>query len=423
MEMSKGIPVTGAVDGPLTGLRILELGHFVAAPFATRVLADLGADVIKVEPPGKGDPVRSWGAQVDGHSLWFSVHGRNKRCVTINLKSAKGIALVKDLIAQSDAVVENFKPGQLERFGIGPDVIDQIRPGCIVTRISGYGQTGPRRDQAAFGVIGEAIGGLRFLTAHPSDVSSLPPVRTGVSLGDMVAGLYACIGLLAGLLERKNKLAQMSDKPQPGRIVDVALTEAVFSLLEGCLPEYGKLGAIRQPTGSTLPTTAPSNAYKCQGGEWILIGANSGPLFEKLVHLMGRPELLEDSRFQGNQNRVENSKALDAAIGEWTAGLEIVEAEQALKDANIPSTRLYTIEDCAADEQFRSRGMVTAVQDPMFTDDILHPGVVPAFDEGGAQGGIGWAGPDVGHHNEEVFQALANLDLDDIKRLRVEGVI
>ncbi len=405
-------------DGPLRGLRIVELGHFVAAPFCTRVLADLGAEIIKVETPGRGDPVRTWGKMINGKSLWWSVHGRNKKSVTLNLKHPRGIELAKRLIEKADAVVENFKPGQLERWGLGPDVIEAINPGCTLVRISGYGQTGPYKDRAAFGVIGEAMGGLRHLTAFPADQSDLPPARTGVSLGDMLTGLYAAIGLLSALYEKR----AASGKSRPGRVVDVALTESVFTLLEGCLTEYGKLGMIRQPTGSTLPTNAPSNAYPCKDGKWIVIAANSDALFARMMTLIGREDLAADSRFDDNPGRVEGARELDGAISQWTMTMVGAKASRTVQEAGIPSTEIYTIEDCTNDPQFQHRGMIRKIDDPRL-GDVLHPGIVPRFDDRGPTGGIGWAGPDVGAHNTEVYGGMLGLTPDDLGTLKREAII
>jgi crotonobetainyl-CoA:carnitine CoA-transferase CaiB-like acyl-CoA transferase len=268
--------------GPLTGLRVLEIGHFVAAPFCTRILGDLGADIVKIEPPG-GDPVRQWGAQIDGNSLWWSAHGRNKRSVTLNLKSPKARDIVLGLVRDCDVVVENFRPGQLARMGLGDAALREARPDLVIAHISGYGQDGPYRDRAAFGVIGEAIGGLRFLTDHAPGTSDLPPVRVGVSIGDSLAGLYAAFGIVSALWQRDRAAGDGK-----GRTLDVALTEAVLSLMEGMLPEYGALGTIRQPTGSRIPTAAPSSAYPSADGKWILIAANSDPLFARLASLIGR---------------------------------------------------------------------------------------------------------------------------------------
>jgi crotonobetainyl-CoA:carnitine CoA-transferase CaiB-like acyl-CoA transferase len=402
-------------SGPLSNLRILELGHFVAAPFCTRVLADLGAEVIKIETPGKGDPVRSWGKMVEGKSLWWSVHGRNKKSVTMNLKNPKGLKLVKQLIVECDGIVENFRPGQLERWGLGPDVIASINPACAVVHISGYGQTGPGRDRAAFGVVGEAIGGLRHLTGFPEGMTTLPPARTGISLGDMIAGLYAAIGLMSALLEHKSKPNALA------RSADVALTEAVFSLLEGALPEYGKLGEVRQPTGATLPTSAPSSAYPSADNRWVIIGANSDLLFSRLMKLIERPDLGLDERFADNPGRVAFMDVLDTAIGQWTITMNAVTAAKILADADIPSTLIYTIEDCANDVQFIDRDMILAIDDPNF-GKVLHPGVVPKM-SGENPGGVAWPGPDVGAHTNSVLRELLKMGIDEIEALRVEGVL
>ena len=404
--------------GPLDGLRVIELGHFIAAPFCTRILADLGAEIIKVEPPGKGDPVRSWGEMIDGRSLWWSVHGRNKKSVTLNLKSPEGVDLLKQLIKTADGLIENFKPGQLERWGVGPEVIKELNPACIIVRVSGYGQTGPHRDRPAFGVIGEAIGGLRHLTAFPEGQSDLPPARTGVSLGDMVAGLYAGIGMLAALYERR---ANTADNPT-GRVVDVALSEAVFSLLEGCLPEYGKLGRVRQPSGSTLPTNAPSNAYPCQDGKWIVIAANSDALFARLMELIDHQQLIADPRFRDNPGRVSNAGEIDGIIADWTRARCGIEAAQLLHEAGVPATEIYTIEDCVADPQFRARGMIRKINDPKL-GVVLHPGIVPKFDEQGGSGEIAWAGAGVGEHNQAVYGEILDLPDEKIADLQERGVI
>jgi crotonobetainyl-CoA:carnitine CoA-transferase CaiB-like acyl-CoA transferase len=407
------------LSGPLQGLRIVEFGHFIAAPFATRVLADMGADVIKVEPPS-GDPVRSWGAQIDGRSLWWSVHGRNKRCVTLDLKApeARGIAL--GLVARASGVVENFRPGLMERLGLGPEDLAGARPGCVLVRISGFGQTGPRRLDPSFGMIGEAIGGIRHLTGHPPHVSDLPPVRTGVSLGDSVAGLYGAIGLLAALYEQRER------PPVPGtpaRVVDVALTESVLSLLEGMLPEYGALGRIRGPNGARIPTAAPSSAYRCADGAWIVIGGNSQPLFEKLCRLMDRPDLSCDPRFADNPARVRNVDALDAEIGAWAARLPADEAVGDLERADIPASKIYTVADIAADAQYRAREAVRAVPDPVLEQAILHPAPVPRFGGPGPRGGIAWTGPAIGAHNDEVYGGLLGLSPGRLAALRQSGTI
>ncbi|MET0545939.1 MAG: CoA transferase [Caulobacterales bacterium] len=404
------------MSGPLQGIRILEIGHFVAAPFAARVLGDLGAEVIKIEPPG-GDPVRQWGASVGGHGPWWSVHGRNKQCMTVNLKHPKAKKIVLDLAATSDVLLENFRPGHLDRFGLDEVTLRTAKPDLVITRISGYGQTGPGRDRAAFGVIGEAVGGLRYLTDHAPGVADLPPVRTGISLGDSVAGLYAVIGIMSALWRRDSEKSSASGK---GAHIDVALTEAVLSLLEGVLPEYGTLGKIRQPTGGGIATTAPTNAYRTKSGRWVLIAANSDPLFERLCTMMALPELLEDSRFASNQARVAHTQALDAVIQNWTSQFDLAEVEHMLAEYDIPSSRIFDAADCAADEQFRARGMVQEITDPLL-GKTLHPGVVPRFEENDAP--IRWTGPAIGAQTDEILLGMVGFSEDKIAALRKEGVV
>ena len=403
-----------AAHGPLTGLRVLEIGHFVAAPFCTRLLADLGADVIKIEPPG-GDPVRQWGMQVGGHSAWWSLHGRNKRSVTLNLKHPKAAAIVLRLAARCDAVVENFRPGQLAKLGLGPEALRRARPDLVVAHISGYGQDGPYRDRAAFGVIGEAIGGLRYLCNHPPGTTDLPPVRVGISIGDSLAGLYAAFGIMAALWQRDR-----AGGDRRGRSLDVALTDAVLSMTEGMLPEYS-FRSVRQPTGSRIATAAPSSAYPTRDGKWILVAANSDPLFAKLVAVMGRPDLADDPRFRGNADRVRNTEELDALIGMWTRGLAAEEADRRLTKADIPSTLIYTAAECAADPQFRHRGMVREVDDSRFDRPILHAGIVPHLPDD--PGAIRWPGPPVGAHTGEVMHELLGLGAAEVDALRQEKVL
>jgi crotonobetainyl-CoA:carnitine CoA-transferase CaiB-like acyl-CoA transferase len=400
--------------GILSGLRILEIGHFVAAPFCTRLLADLGADIIKIEPPS-GDPVRQWGQQVNGTSLWWSIHGRNKRSVTLNLKHPEATSIVRRLVAGCDAVVENFRPGQLAKLGLSDEVLRSVKSDLVIAHISGFGQDGPYRDRAAFGVIGEAIGGLRHLTNHPPGVSDLPPVRTGISIGDSLAGLYTAFGIMAALWQRD----RVSGDRQ-GRTLDVALTDAVLSLMEGMLPEYGALGAVRQPTGSAIPTAAPSNAYPTADGKWILIAANSDPLFARLAALIGQPDLARDPRFVGNRTRVQNAAELDRMIGAWTSQLGVAEVDRCLTEADIPCTQVYTAAECAADPQFRHRGMVREVEDPQL-GQVLHAGIVPHVPE--TPGVIRWPGPPVGAHTEEVLGEILGLQSTQLETLRQEGVI
>lgn len=399
----------------LAGLRVLELGHYVAAPFATRLLADLGADVIKIEPK-EGDPVRQWGEQVDGHSLWWSLHGRNKRSVAMNLKNSHAKDIVLKLVGHCDALVENFRPGQLAKLGLGPEMLRQARPDLVIAHVSGFGQTGPYRDRAAFGVIGEAMGGLRYLTDHAPGVSNLPPVRVGVSIGDSVAGLYAAFGVMAALWRRDRCGSDCKSQT-----LDVALTESILSLMEGMLPEYGAMGKVKQPTGGGIATAAPTNAYPTQDGKWVLIAANSDPLFAKLARLLGRPDLILSPSYAGNQARVENMRELDCLIAQWTSSVPAGILLDLLNDADIPSSRVFTAADCAADPQYRDRGMVQEVIDPAFRFPVLHPGIVPRVVGDEAQ--IRWAGPSVGAHTTEVLAGLLGFTDEQIEDYRKEGII
>jgi len=401
---------------PLEGVKVLELGHFIAAPFCTRLLADMGASVIKVEPPIKGDPVRSWGKMHNGSSAWWSVHGRNKQSITLNLKNTKACELVLKLVAESDIIVENNRPGQLERWKIGPDEMEKNKPDGILVRISGYGQDGPIKDNPAFGVIGEAIGGIRYLTNHaPGVADHLPPVRVGISIGDSLAGMYGVMGALAAL-HKKNYLGF-----KEFQIIDVALSESVLSVMEGCLPEYSKLGAVRQPSGSTLPSCAPTNAYPTEDRHYILIAANSDPLFTRLAILMGQDDLAKDLKFMTNENRVKNVLELDNLISEWTKKSTLDELEKMLSNAQVPASRIYNISDIARDKQFRYRKMVTEIIDPQH-GSILHPGAMPVFTGIDRNAALRWAGPTVGQHTKEIMSSLG-IGPEEIEYYYAEGIL
>jgi formyl-CoA transferase len=398
--------------GPLAGLRVLELGHFVAAPFCTRLLGDLGVDVIKVEPPGTGDPVRQWGARHPGRYAWWSVHGRNKRCVTLDLKKSRTREIVLRLVAGSDALVENFRPGQLDRMGLSEAALRTARPDLVIARISGYGQDGPQRDRAAFGVIGEAVGGLRHLTYHPPGTTDLPPVRVGISIGDSVAGIYAAFGLMAA---RCGGRAGRWPGPQPRRGADREHLQPAGRRAAGI--RRARHGEAADRGG--IATAAPTNAYRTRDGVWVLIAANSDPLFRKLAAVMGRPDLAEDPHYQDNQARVAHVAGLDAEIGAWTAQHDAASLEALLAAADVPATHAHTVADCAADPQFRHRGMVREFADAQL-GPMLHPGIVPMLPDD--PGGIRWAGPLLCAHNEEVFGGLLGLTTAEIAALHQEGV-
>lgn len=382
---------------PLNGLRILELGHYIAAPFATRLLADLGAEVIKVEPPD-GDPVRGWGSNVNGHAVWFSVHGRNKLSVTLDLKSAEGREKVLALAARSDALVENFRPGYLERIGLGPEALHTRNGQLVIARISGYGQDGPYRDKPAFGAIGEAMGGLRHLTAHPGE-ASLPPPRCGVSISDDLAGMYGALALVSACWGIKGNPAAK------GRVIDVDLVSSVFSLMEGMLPEYGLFGWVRQPQGAAIKTAAPTNTYPCADGKWLCVAGNSDLIFRRLMKAIGRAELGEDPRFATNGQRCAHVAELDSAIADWTRTRPAAEAEAILEAAEVPCSRLYDMADCAADPHFRARDIVLPVQDPLL-GEVLHPAAPFRLDGIHPRDMIRWTGPSAGAHNDEVFSRV-----------------
>lgn len=383
-------------SGPLVGLKVLEIGHYIAAPFCTRILADLGAEVIKIEPPG-GDPFRGWGAAVDRNSVWFSIHGRNKLSVVLDLKRQRDTLL--QLAARADVLVENLRPGQLERLGLAPEVLHGVNPRLVIARISGYGQDGPYRDKPAFGAIGEAMGGLRHLTAHPSGTTELPPPRCGISISDDLAGLYAAIGLLAALWQRDGTGTGR------GRVVDVNLVDSVFSLMEGMLPEYAMDGRVRQPVGAAIATAAPTNTYPCADGKWLCVAGNSDLIFRRLMTAIGRPELGADPRYATNGDRCARRDELDAAIAAWTRQHPAREAEATLEAADVPCSRLYDIADCAQDPHFLARQSVLRVEDPLI-GPTLHPGPTIRLDGDAPEAVIAWPGPAVGAHTDYVLHTL-----------------
>jgi crotonobetainyl-CoA:carnitine CoA-transferase CaiB-like acyl-CoA transferase len=384
---------------PLTGLKVLEVGHYIAAPFCTRILADLGAEVIKIEPPG-GDPFRGWGAAKDGHSVWFSIHGRNKLSIELDLKKDRDTLL--KLAGRADVLVENLRAGQLERLKIGPEVLHGVNPRLVIARISGYGQDGPYRDKPAFGAIGEAIGGLRHLTAHPGGTTDLPPPRCGISISDDLAGLYAAIGLLSAVWQRD---AMGTGR---GRVIDVNLVDSVFSLMEGMLPEYAMDGRIRQPAGAAIATASPTNTYPCADGRWLCIAGNSDLIFARLMAAIGRPELAADPAYATNGLRCENRAALDAAIAAWTRTLPAKDAEAILEAADVPCSRLFDIADCAADPHFRARQAVQQIDDPLI-GSTLHPGPTIRLDGERPEDVVRWTGPAAGAHTDYVLHTLLGL--------------
>jgi formyl-CoA transferase len=336
--------------------------------------------------------------ELDGHPVWFSIHGRNKLSVTLDLKNPADRAKLMALLGRADGLVENFRPGQLERLGLGPAVLQAANPRLTIARISGYGQDGPYRDKPAFGAIGEAMGGLRHLTANPGQ-SEHPPPRCGVSISDDLAGMYAALALVSACWATKG------DPAARGRVIDVDLVSSVFSLMEGMLPEYDLFGRIRQPAGAAIPTAAPTNTYPCADGKWLCIAGNSDLIFRRLMAAIGRPELAADPRFADNQGRCAAAAELDAAIALWTRGRPAAEAEAVLEAAEVPCSRLYDIRDCAEDPHFQARGLVMRVADPLI-GPVLHPAAPFRFDGVTPQEMVRWTGPAAGAHNEQVFGQL-----------------
>ncbi|MBX6350361.1 MAG: CoA transferase [Clostridia bacterium] len=398
----------GRRRGPLQGVTVVELGSLIAGPFCGRLLGDLGARVIKVEPPGKGDPLREWSLVTDHGSLWSMVQSRNKESVAVDLRREAGQALVRRLLTKADLVVENFRPGRLEAWRLGPDDVWPLHPRLIYVRISGFGQTGPYRDRPGFGSIAEAMGGLRYITGFPDR----PPLRVGVSLGDAVAALYAAMGALAALWRRR--------ETGRGEVVDVALYEAVFSLLESILPEYGYAGLVRERQGNALLGAAPSNTYRTRDGIWMTIGANADSIFRRFAQAIGRPELPEDPRFRDNQARRAHVDELDAIIQDWVGRHDAGDVWKILNEAGVPAGPVYSVKDIAEDPQYRARAMILPVEVPG-VGTVLMPGVVPRFAR--EPGGVDWPGPRLGEHTRKVLEGDLGLGGAEVDRLARDGVI
>ncbi|KWZ42938.1 CoA-transferase [Burkholderia savannae] len=399
-----------ATPGPLSGVKVLELGTLIAGPFAARLLAEFGADVIKIEDPNGGDPLRKWRKlypEAGGTSLWWSVQARNKKSVTINLKSDEGKEIVRRLAREADIVVENFRPGLLEKLGLGYDVLSADNPGLVMVRLSGYGQTGPYRDRPGFGAIAESMGGLRHITGYPE----LPPPRIGISIGDSIAALHGVIGALMALHHR-------NANGGAGQVVDVALYEAVFNMMESVVPEYGVYGLVRERTGASLPGIVPSNTYPCRDGS-IVIGGNSDPIFKRLMNAIGRDDLAGDPALAHNDGRVPRTQEIDAAIGAWLAERTIDDALAVLNAADVPASRIYSVADMFADPQFAARQMIQRFK-LAGGAEIPLPNVTPKLS--GTPGETRWLGPELGEHTDEVLGALG-YDAQAIAVLREKRVI
>jgi formyl-CoA transferase len=411
-DQEYGPPVTPEPAGPLAGLRLIELGTLLAGPFAGRLLGDLGADVIKIEPPGKPDPLRDWGqARYEGRSLFWPVQSRNKQCVTLNLREPRGQELLLELVGVSDVVTENFRPGTLERWNLGYDRLSEANPGIVLARISGYGQTGPYAGRAGYASVAEAMGGLRYINGFPGEA----PPRAGISLGDSLAAMFAAQGILAALYRRT------ASPDGRGQVVDVSLMESCFALLEGVVPEYDRLGIVRQPSGTGLKGVAPSNIFKSRDGTWMVIAANQDNVFRRLCDAIGRPELADDERFVTHRARGENQEELERIVADWAAQHDARDVDTKLNAAGVVCGPIHTIADIFEDPQFAAREMLVEHEDPEF-GTYVGPGIVPKFSE--TPGAVRWSATwEDGSHNEEIYCGLLGLTDSELRELREDGVV
>jgi formyl-CoA transferase len=394
-------------DAALKGVRVIEMGQLIAGPFAGKTLGEFGADVIKIEAPGAGDPLRNWRMMKDGTSVWWQVQSRNKRSVALDLRSSEGQEIARKLIAEADVLVENFRPGTLESWGMGWDALSALNPGLVMLRISGYGQTGPYRDLPGFGAIGEAMGGLRHLTGEPGRV----PVRCGISIGDTLAALHGTIGVLTALYHRKVNGGR-------GQVIDVALHEAVFNVMESLIPEYSAFGAVREAAGSALPGIAPSNAYRCADG-YVLVAGNGDSIFKRLMAVIKRPDLGEAPDLADNAGRVARVAELDAAIEAWTLGRSVDEVLAVLNEARVPAGKVYTAQDIAEDPHYRARDMILT-QQTREGYEVEVPGIVPKLM--GTPGAVRSPAPRLGEDTDAVLREIG-LSEEQIAALRARKVV
>jgi formyl-CoA transferase len=392
----------------LDGLKVLELGQLIAGPFAGKFFAEFGAEVIKVEPPEGGDPLRQWRKLHKGTSLWWYIQGRNKKSVTVNLRLPEGQEIARRLARDADVLIENFRPGTLEKWGLGYDALAAQNPGLVMLRLSGFGQTGPMRDLAGFGSVGESMGGLRYVTGFPDR----PPVRPNLSIGDAIASLHGVIGALMALHHRNANGGK-------GQVVDVALYEAVFNMMESTLPEFDMQGIVRERTGSNLTGIVPSNTYLCRDGQHIVIGANGDSIFKRLMTLIGRNDLANDPSLAENSGRAKRADELDAAIGEWTARHDIDDIVRRLGEAQVPNGKIYSIADIVKDSQYLAREMIPSVRLPDGAP-LKVPGIVPKLSD--TPGHIEWVGPVLGEHTDEILGRIGYL-AGDIAGLRARKVV
>jgi succinyl-CoA---D-citramalate CoA-transferase len=395
---------------PLEGVRVVEMGSLLAGPFCGQLLADFGAEVIKVEPPGNGDPMRLWGRhRKEGRTLWWPIIARNKKSVTLNLREEEGQHLARRLISGADVVVENFRPGTLERWGLGYEKLKETNPGLVMVRVSGFGQTGPYKDQAGFGSIGEAMGGIRHVTGFPDR----PPPRVGVSLGDSLAATFGALGAVTALFNRETRGGR-------GQVVDVAIYEAVLALMESTIPEYALAGHIRGRTGAILPFVAPSNTYPTGDGEYVVIGANADTVFGRLAKAIDHPEWAGSERYATHHARGENQEELDDLISGWTKQRTTNEVLEVMREAGVPAGKLFTAKDMLSNEQYAARRNIVEVDDPEIGPFPMQ-NVVPRLSE--TPGEVRWTGPALGQHNDEVFKELLGMSEEELAGLRERGIV
>jgi formyl-CoA transferase len=391
---------------PLANLKVIEMGQLIAGPFAAKTLGDFGADVIKIEAPIVGDALRKWRLLKDGTSVWWQVQSRNKRSLSLDLKLVEAQEIVRSLVKEADILIENFRPGTLESWGLDPQDLLQINPKLIVLRISGYGQTGPYRDKPGFGVVAEAMGGLRHLTAEPGRT----PVRVGISIGDTLAALHGVIGILLALQER-----HISGK---GQVIDIALYEAVFNCMESLLPEYSAFGEVREAAGSALPGIAPSNAYQCQDGRYVLIAGNGDSIFKRLMQVIGREDLAKDAELGSNDGRVKRVSELDQAIGIWASQMTAEQVLEALDQASVPAGKIFTVEDIARDPHYHARGIIETIK--IKDGSALQvPGIVPKLSR--TPGSIKSLAPEVGEQTDQILSEIG-LTSQQIAALKEKGI-
>ena len=397
---------------PLSGIRVIEVGQLLAGPFAGTLLAYFGADVIKVEPPGDGDPIRGWRLlDKDGTSFWWRSLGRNKKSLTLNLRTTEGREVLGELLADADVLIENFKPGTMEKWGLGPEDVKQQNPGLIYTRISGYGQTGPYSSKPGYASVTEAYSGFRYINGFDGEV----PVRPNLSLGDSVAGLHAALGILLALLARKS-----SESETTGQVVDVALYESMFNLMEGIVPEYSGAGDVRQPAGSTITGIVPTNTYLCADDKHVVIGGNGDSIYVRLMTAIGRDDLANDPRLAGNPGRVTHQKLIDGAIAAWADKLTSAEVIQIMEDADVPVGAIFSIADAVDDPHYQARGMFEHVAVPNQDQPLAIPAILPKLT--GTPGSTQWPGGEVGSHTDELLLALG-LDAERIAYLKENGIV